>query len=311
MKLIARCFEVATQFLAIFSSATSKNYLRMWVMRRIQSYLQLLSKTALITDFNVLANVWEAAIFFASCMAKSLQCNFAPLLPSSLDPHLIRILREKWSTQKLQETLQLSREHSLPNLLTNTLFSPTTLPEEEKVKEEDEGLHPPKSLLLWPPLARWINSYLNGLNDLKRCLVPSAFQKIRSLHHQRKEEISKLLSSHLLQCKQACVSSTLANNSEQMIQIYNSVVVPYMDNALEYALGTILPPPPPKEQNEQAGKNDHDEVPDLKDEETDQIEETVKDEIKTDEVEKELKVDEAQDPQADSGQEETINTAQT
>ena len=308
---MTRCFEVATQFLAIFSSTTSKNYLRMWVMRRIQSYLQLLSKTALISDFNVLANVWEAAIFFASCMAKSLQCNFAPLLPSTLDPHLIRILREKWSTQKLQETLQLSREHSLPNLLTNTLFSPTTLTEEEKVKEEDEGLHPPKSLLLWPPLARWVNSYLNGLNDLKRCLVPSAFQKIRSLQHQRKQEISKLLSSHLTQCKQACVSSPLANSSEQMIQIYNSVVIPYMDNTLEYALGTIIPPTPPKEQDEQEEKDDNDEGTMLRDEEIEQIEESISDEIKTNEIDEELKVNETQHPQADPSEEESASTEQS
>lgn len=228
-------------------------------MRRVQSFIQLLANTPLITDISVLANVWEASNFFASCMA-SLQCNFAPLLiPVLLDRRLMDLLgRIKWTLQGLKETLQLAREHNMPNLIHNSLF--TTNNNDDTITNNEEG--PPKKLLQWPPLARWLNTYLTGLNELRRCLIPTIFPSIRQLHRQRKDQVLLLLQQHVTACKRQSPYSKLSTLSVDMVKEYQSVVMPYMDFALEHALGTILPPPPKQETLPETEKEESETKPD-------------------------------------------------
>lgn len=130
---------------------------------------------------------------------------------------------------------------------------------------------PPRLLMSLPPVARFVNSILSGMNDLRRCLLPGIFNKLR-------KSLDELLvdTKAILQINDRAVNSPgfrgeaaeLRNVSREMIKIFSDVVDPYLRGSLELALG-----------NDEGAKMFHDRLS-IKDE---QIEEESIDDINKEE----------------------------
>ena len=100
---------------------------------------------------------------------------------------------------------------------------------------------PPRKLLALPPLARFLNAYLGGLNELRRCLLPGAFPAIRSAQ-------SKLIADAkmALQANERAVltpglrgeAARLREVASKMKSEFYNCLEPYMTGCLEVALGS-------------------------------------------------------------------------
>jgi len=214
-----KCFEVATQFLAIFCTSissqdltgsrstaalsieqTSHSLLSIWCARRIQLFLSTLENhldtpSALTyTSISALRDALDATTFFAASMGR-IGCDFTPLLSSIFESRVVRIVTQMWEdgVESLSETLRICREAGVASPLVNTsiLFGSdvgkdASGGQQQHQAEEDshpdgvETVNAPRSLLAYPPLARFVNAYLTGLNDLRRCLLPGTFSSLRS-----------------------------------------------------------------------------------------------------------------------------------
>ena len=172
-----RVFEIATQFNAIFARTAKDTpdnllapqaLLRLWMSRRVEGFLQILA-TARFADTSALRDATEAAIFFATSVGR-LGADFTARLPPILEPALVQLVTAPWQqgAQQLQETLVTCREAGVATPLTAS-GTETTPPD-----AADIILKPPRCLLEFPPLARFVNALLTGLNELRRCLLPNA-----------------------------------------------------------------------------------------------------------------------------------------
>lgn len=264
-----RCFEIATQFLAIFrsstgnslKSATSSNsdkasqLLSMWTSRRIDTFLhqQLsLKYLPLISDTATLRDALESATFFATSMGR-IGADFSPLLPDFFVPHLISIVTSHWNDglNALQDTLKVCREAGIATPLYNSreVISPigTNLEDEESDVIAGVGTKtpsPPRQLLSLPPLARLVNSFLTGLNELRRCLLTSAFPQLRSNY---KENFVSKVKAILIENERAVLKPGFLSKGEEAGKLrsvavelkeeFDGCVEPYLSSALEVALG--------------------------------------------------------------------------
>jgi hypothetical protein len=264
----ARCFEIATQFLAIFRSSTShkastsnnsdkaSQLLSMWTTRRIDTFLhqQLGMKyLPLISDTATLRDALESTTFFATSMGR-IGSDFSPLLPAFFVPRLISIVTSSWSNglNSLQDTLKVCRDAGIASPLYNSreVISPIG------TNAEDEGdigagmgaktPSPPRQLLSLPPLARLVNSFLTGLNELRRCLLASAFPQLRSFF---RESFIVKVKAILVENERAVLKPGFLSKGEEAGKLrsvaielkeeFEGCVEPYLSNALEVALGSF------------------------------------------------------------------------
>ena len=199
-----RCFEIATQFLAIFRSSASTSskpsksddhayqLLSMWTTRRIDTFLQdhIVAKCLpSISDTATLRDALESVTFFATSMGR-VGADFSPLLQDIFQPCLVSIVTSHWSEglNILENTLRVCRDTGIASPLYSN---------REIIQNEDEAAGgvakdssaPPRQILSLPPLARVVNAFLIGLNELRRCLLPCTFPELRS--YFRKEFIDK------------------------------------------------------------------------------------------------------------------------
>jgi len=198
-----RCFEIVTQFLAIFrgsfapsSSSSSNNQdhsfslLSMWTARRVQTFLTSLNSNLIshVHDTATLRDALDASSFFASSMGR-VGADFQSLLAPIFEPLLTKIIVGYWSDglNGMIETLKACRDAGIAGPLFGTETS-SSKDSTDGINVDDVDVqssrtpHPPRSLLALPPLARFLNAYLTGLNELRRCLLPGAFPSIRTAH---------------------------------------------------------------------------------------------------------------------------------
>jgi hypothetical protein len=234
-------FEIATQFNAIFRASPTKkgasssaSLLSMWVSRRVHSFLTMLSSSLNRTDDSAsLRDTLEACIFFATSMGR-LGGDFTSMLSTLFEPKMASLVVTHWKegVSTLQETLKVCRDAGVAAPLSSSTATSTVAPPSPE--------QPPRQLLTLPPLARLVNSYLTGLNELRRCLLPGIFGVLR-------KELNRSLSTvkALLETNQRAVNTPglrgeatqLREVATNMVTMFDKVIEPYVRGALEVALG--------------------------------------------------------------------------
>jgi len=260
-----RCFEIATQFLAIFrstatSSAVSDSHanqmLSMWTARRIHTFLEdhLASKCLpLISDTATLRDALESVSFFAASMGR-VGADFSPLIQSIFEPNLVTIVTSHWAegANVFENTLKVCRDTGIASPLHSSREFTDPLENEVSVGDLSESSRsktpaPPRQLLALPPLARLVNAFLIGLNELRRCLLASTFPKVRSYFEG---EFVKKVKSILLKNERVVLTpgflhqkgedaGKLRSVAMELKEEFDSCVEPYMTGAMEVALGSF------------------------------------------------------------------------
>mmetsp|Transcript_27635 Transcript_27635/g.41607 ORF Transcript_27635/g.41607 Transcript_27635/m.41607 type:complete len:647 (-) Transcript_27635:1398-3338(-) len=257
-----RCFEIVTQFLAIFrgsfapSTSSSNNQdhsfslLSMWTARRVQTFLTSLNSNMIshVHDTATLRDALDASSFFASSMGR-VGADFQSLLAPIFEPLLTKMIVGYWSDglNGMSETLKACRDAGIAGPLFGT--------ETSSSKESSDGInvddvdvqssrtpHPPRSLLALPPLARFLNAYLTGLNELRRCLLPGAFPSIRLAHSKLIADAKMALQAN----ERAALTPGLRGEATKLREAaakmkaeFDKCVEPYMQISLEVALGSF------------------------------------------------------------------------
>lgn len=257
-----RFFDIVTQFLAIFRGSlapTTNNHdhsfslLSMWTARRIQTFLTTLSSNleTHATDTATLRDALDAASFFASSMGR-VGADFQPLLAPIFEPRLTEMIAGQWSDglNSMVETLKTCMDAGIAGPLVGT---ETSLNEDGNngygnIEDGIEMLQstrtpaPPRKLLALPPLARFLNAYLGGLNELRRCLLPGAFPTIRSEYRKLIHDTKMALQSN----ERAALTPGLRGEASRLREVaskmkleFDDCLIPYMNRCLEVALGSF------------------------------------------------------------------------
>jgi hypothetical protein len=255
-----RCFEIVTQFLAIFrgsfaatSSSSNENdhshsLLSMWTSRRIQTFLTTLNSNIVthIHDTATLRDALDAASFFASSMGR-VGADFQSLLGPIFEPRLSEMVIGHWNDglNSLNETLRACRDGGVAGPLYGTETSVSkdgTDAADAGEMQSSRTPAPPRKLLATPPLARFVNAYLNGLNELRRCLLPGAFPAIRMAHKKLVEDVKMALQTNervVLTPGLRGEATQLREAASKMKSEFDSSVEPYMSSCLEVAFGSL------------------------------------------------------------------------
>jgi conserved oligomeric Golgi complex subunit 8 len=255
-----RIFEIATQYNAIFQGTTasstnnlediSQQLLSMWMSRRIQTFINILTTqlfhnsknaTVVVPDAGALRDVIDAVLFFTSSCQR-FGADFLPLLAPILESKLVALVKQQhWidgGLQPLQETLRICREAGvatpLLNLNETSLFVAAAL--------DAEPLPPPRLLLGYPPLARLVNAVLAGLNELRRCLLPGVVCTLRTALRLQvlRPALQELQQNERLVLTPGFAASQIKGLREaapKLIQVFQLIVEPYLLGSLESALG--------------------------------------------------------------------------
>ena len=229
-------FEIATQFNAIFRASVSTTpLLSMWTTRRIHSFLALLRNHD-FEDSASLRDAWEASIFFATSMGR-LGADFSTLLGKLFFTKMESLVTQHWKEglDTLSETLVICRDAGVAS----PLFSSTM----DGSRDTDTMGQPPRILLTLPPLARLVNAFLVGLNEVRRCLFPELFGVLRNNLNSYLEDLTEILESNERAVRAPGLRGEAAKLREvatQMNLVTRDVVEPYLRGALELALGDMV-----------------------------------------------------------------------
>jgi conserved oligomeric Golgi complex subunit 8 len=267
-------FEIATQFNAIFraqetasnSNKVSVSLLSMWTSRRIHTFLKILS-TELnnMEDSASLRDALDASAFFSQSMGR-LGADFTSQLPPLFEERMVGIVLRHWKegTSQLMETLKICRDAGVASPLVSTAVA---APDSSNMDGSDGGstsamMPPPRQLMALPPLGRVVNACLTGLNELRRCLLPGVFSRIRNaLEKEFLLELKNVLHAH----ERAVMTPGLRGEAVQLREVAKqmkdttkTIIFPYLRGAVELSLGNepgaseyfdklrvVLQPPPP------------------------------------------------------------------
>ena len=192
-----------------------------------------------VNDTGSLRDILDATVFFASSMGR-LGADFQPLLPPLFESKVVEIVTGHWTKglQSLSNSLQACKDAGIASPLFNNTVN---FDESSKTETPDEGsLTVPRRLLSLPPLSRLTNSYLTGLNELRRCLLPGVFSSLK----QKVDDFLKDIDS-ILQANQKSVMTpglrgdarTLREMSAKYRDEFEKTVKPFFLVAIDYALG--------------------------------------------------------------------------
>ena len=275
-----RMFEIATQFNAIFRArspslsggaakgeqqAASISLLSMWATRRVNSFLRIvkvqLSKN--INDSASLRDALDACVFFSGSMGR-LGADFTSQLPPLFEQKMLALVVHHWSEGMTQfaETLKICRDAGVAAPLVSSAVQTDTDHDADSSSDAASSAAPPRQLMALPPMGRLVNAFLTGLNELRRCLMPEIFSKLRSTLEESLLELKNILHTN----ERAVMTPGLRGEAVQLREaakkmkgMAKNIVFPYLRGALEMALGNeeganqhldklhafLKPPPPP------------------------------------------------------------------
>jgi hypothetical protein len=306
-----RVFEIATQFNAIFRTkeesptdtdtgagghtsqiVSAVSLLRLWMSRRIEGLLQILAQQVpQLPDTSAVRDALEAALFCATSLGR-LGADFTARLPPIFTPTVVQRVTTAWrdGAQQLQETLDTCRQAGVATPLTAVVALPVAAANRAAAPDDADGdtlladmLRPPRRLLETPPLARWVNALLTGLNELRRCLLPSAVYPL----HVALQQVLDDVQGTLRQFERAVhvpgfgTGAAPLRRAAQLYQnLWTATVVPYAWASLAAAVGDVPTAqghwavvqaslePPVEEKEEQAETKETSEEEPTKDTET-------------------------------------------
>jgi hypothetical protein len=224
--------------------------LSMWLGRRIHAFLTLLSSQLLIMEDSAsLRDALEASVFFATSMGR-LGADFTPQLGHVFEPRMLALVTKQWKdgAAHLTETLGTCRQAQVnfPLVAIVTSGATTDMPtatsiSDSAVPEADGSVMPPPRLLLkWPPLARFVNAVLSGLNELRRCLLPGIFSSlIAELDHVLSSARAELVAHERAVLVPGFRGEAVAlrETAALYLQLWDELVAPYVRGSLRAALG--------------------------------------------------------------------------
>lgn len=288
-----RVFEIATQFNAIFrANATASSQtgmlssvalLRLWMSRRVETFLQVLA-TQLATNVNEtshLRDALEAALFFATSLGR-LGADFTARLPALFEPALVQIITTSWKdgAKQLAETLVTCREAGVAApLSTWSTETVEAAPESNTAEEEGQPLRPPRMLLSYPPLARFVNAVLLGLNELRRCLLPGVVGHLQTalaalLVEVRQDLVANERAVHVPGMAKGPQTTQLRQAAVTYKELLATIIEPYLRGSLHAAVGNAtaaqeqydvlqanLQPPAPVEEENAGDENEEETTP--------------------------------------------------
>jgi len=184
-------------------------------------------------DSASLRDALEACVFFATSMGR-LGGDFTSMLSELFEPKMASLVVTHWKegVSTLQETLKVCRDAGVAAPLTSstaTSSGAAASPEQ-----------PPRQLLTIPPLARLVNSYLTGLNELRRCLLPGIFGVLRMKLNRSLSTVKALLETNQRAVNTPGLrgeATQLREVATSMLVMFDKVIEPYVRGALEVALG--------------------------------------------------------------------------
>ena len=172
-----------------------------------------------------------------------------------MEPKVVQMITGHWmeGVQAFQDVLTACREAGVvgplyhANAATGHVFDePATSSTGADLATGSSTPSPPRQLLLYPPLARLLNEFLVGLNELRRCLFPSIFSTLREFFQK---DFCGAISSALDQFERAVLTPGFARQGEDYQRLrdlaqelkaeYDGCLLPYMTSALEVAFGAF------------------------------------------------------------------------
>jgi hypothetical protein len=280
-------FEIATQFNAIFRTQqtsqqpqqqrqqqhVSVSLLSMWTSRRVQTFLKIVSSQLnQMDDSASLRDALDACVFFSGSMGR-LGADFTSQLPPIFESRMVAIVLHHWKegTAQLSETLKICRDAGVAAPLISTSVGTGDVGIDSSGGDGTSSsssssystmMPPPRQLMALPPLGRLVNACLTGLNELRRCLLPGIFARLRhGLEQEFLLETKNILHSHeraVMAPGLRGEASQLRSIAKELKEMTKTIVFPYCRGAMELSLGnevganehfdklrSALAPPPP------------------------------------------------------------------
>lgn len=258
-----KCFDICTQFLAVFCSGNTKaeeatggdytgtprSLLSMWWTRQMHSFLTIWDKELeRHSSISALRDVLDAAMFFAASMGR-LGGDFTPLLLQMMQGRVLTLVKQSWNdaVNTLDETLKVCRDAGVASPLRNEAIEMQTESRSGSLASKEENddymllLSPPRCLLALPPLARVVNAILLSCNDLRRLLMPSTFGALQKHLHHLFHVLDVLLETNERKVMTPGMLRGEAAQLRELAPLYKQqlqdVVKPFLDQALQLALG--------------------------------------------------------------------------
>ena len=231
----------------------------MWTARRIQTFLTTLGSNmvAHVNDTATLRDALDAASFFASSMGR-VGADFQPMLAPIFEPRLAEMIVGHWNDglNGMMDTLKACRDAGVAGPLFGTETSSggkdgrngdgsssnNVDADGAEILQSSRTPAPPRKLLALPPLARFLNAYLCGLNELRRCLLPGAFPVVRSAQRKLVADAKMALQAN----ERAVLTPGLRGEAARLREVaskmkaaFDDCLEPYMTGCLEVALGSV------------------------------------------------------------------------
>lgn len=253
-----RMFEIATQFNAIFrvqanARKISISLLSMWVSRRVRAFLSLLSvRLNQMENSASLRDAFDSCIFFSASMGR-LGADFTSQLPPLFEKKMLSLVAGFWreGVNQLADTLKICRDAGVASPLSSSAIG-SSGPLDGTGISTASPPPPPRQLLALPPLGRLVNAFLSGLNEIRRCMLPSIFPTLRESMLAALTEVEAILQANersVLTPGLRGDAKELRELAKKMKEVMKAVVTPYLQGALENSLG-----------NEEGAKKFHEEV---------------------------------------------------
>ncbi|KAL3933493.1 MAG: hypothetical protein SGBAC_010376 [Bacillariaceae sp.] len=241
-----RMFEIATQFNAIFraqanSSAIAASLLNMWTVRRIRCFIAMLEEQLCAIDNSAsLRDALDSCVFFSTSLGR-LGADFTSSLAPLFESKMHSLVVASWTdgVHQLADTLKICRDAVVAAPLVSSTVG-DAVSSEYSPEESINPLPPPRQLMALPPLGRLVNAFLSGLNELRRCLLPGIFPKLRKSLQAALVHIDAILQSNersVLTPGLRGDASELRDIAREMKTTMKAIVAPYLEGALEHALG--------------------------------------------------------------------------
>ncbi|GKY99954.1 hypothetical protein MPSEU_000949000 [Mayamaea pseudoterrestris] len=243
-----RVFEVATQFNAIFRADSSHtestvSLLGMWMARRIHAFLNLLTTHLASTEDSAqVRDALEASVFFASSMGR-LGADFTAQLVPIFETRMHAIVTKPWrdGSAQLKETLNICANAGIAAPLVSHAAVENAADAQLAGDVPLEDPQPPPRLLMEvPPLARFVNAILTGLNELRRCMLPGIVSMLRaSLSECIKQTQQDLAANERVVMTPGFKgeAAALREAATRFKTLYADIVEPYIRGSLEASIG--------------------------------------------------------------------------